>query len=65
MLLACEDISTHPAGAAHSYPQAVLVTTYPVVAVHDGVNSDTVTAHVFPFTLVTLCVSVRGTFTTI
>ena len=43
----------HPLGADHSYPLAVFVTTYPVVAVHHGVNSDTVTAHVLPFTLVT------------
>ena len=43
----------HPVGACHSYPLAVLVTTYPVVAVPHGVNSSTVTAHVCPFTLST------------
>ena len=45
--------TSHPLGAAHSYPFAVLVTTYPVVAVQVGENSDTVTAHVLQFTLLT------------
>ena len=43
----------HPVGACHSYPPAVFVTTYPVVAVPHGANSDTVTAHVLQLTLVT------------
>ena len=43
----------HPVGAFHSYPPTVFVTTYPVVAVQLGENSDTVTAPVLPFTLVT------------
>lgn len=34
----------HPVGACHSYPLAVFVTTYPVVAVHHGAN-DVGTAH--------------------
>ena len=38
--------TSHPLGADHSYPLAVLVTTYPVVAVPHGVNSLTVTAQV-------------------
>lgn len=46
-------VELHPVGAAHSYPPAVLVTTYQVVAVQDGENSDTVTAQVFQFTDVT------------
>ena len=33
-------VELHPLGAAHSYPSAVLVTTYQVVAVQDGVNSE-------------------------
>jgi hypothetical protein len=52
--------TSHPLGADHSYPLAVLVTTYPVVAVPHGVNSDTVTAHVLQFTLDTGAVYVTA-----
>ena len=53
-------VELHPLGAAHSYPLAVLVTTYPVVAVPHGENSLTVTAHVLPFTLDTGAVYVTA-----
>jgi hypothetical protein len=39
MLLACVlTFTSHPLGACHSYQLAVFVTTYPVVAVHHGLN---------------------------
>jgi hypothetical protein len=52
--------TSHPLGADHSYQLAVLVTTYPVVAVPDGENSLTVTAHVLPLTLDTGAVYVTA-----
>ena len=45
--------TSHPLGAAHSYPPAVLVTTSHTDGVQVGENSDIVTAHVLQFTLLT------------